>query len=108
MKEYLQGRVVVSEVYFRDEQAKIAVDPNPVQFYYQPCDTAPSDTLEWDGETTEPAVGTIARLGVGHYMTYIDTTSFIGVTDEYWDGFGVHQAPGERQFRVLPRGSFTQ
>ena len=105
MKDYPQGSIVVSEVHFRDEELGIAVDPETVEFYYLVTNEAPSTVLTYTNATI-PAVGTIARLGVGWYKTWIDATAFVGVTGEFWDGLGANQAPGEKQFNVVARGSF--
>lgn len=105
MRDYLQGTIVVSDVRFFDEELKIAVDPDTVTFFYLVTGETDSDTITWDGETTAPAVDVIAKMGVGWYRTWIDSTNFIGVTGENWDGLGAHQAPGERQFNVYARGT---
>ena len=107
MNVYLQGSIIVSDVRFRDpENSNIAVDPTTVTFYYDVGDGQyVSDTITYTSATT-PAVGTIAKMGIGWYRTWIDSTNFAGVTAAEWDGEGSNQAPGEKFFQVTPRGQF--
>ena len=104
MTQYLQGSVVRSVVQFRDEVTKVAVDPATVEFCYKILGQSPTSPWTYTNATV-PAVGIIARLGVGNYEAQIDTTSFIGKTLEMWDGLGTGQAPGDRWFEVIARGS---
>lgn len=101
MNEYWQGEVVVSEVIFRDKATNDAVDPTTVTFYYQLEDGTPSAVLTYTGATS-PAVGVIARVGVGRYVSWIDTTAFVGVTKEVWPSTGDYQTVGRRLFKVKP------
>jgi hypothetical protein len=100
---YLQGSIVISNARFRDEVTRAAIDPTTVEFYYQINGQEPSPTITYV-DATVPSVGVIARMGVGWYQTWIDTTSFVGTTGEFWDGLGVGQAPGQKQFTVTQRG----
>jgi|SRR5665213_785371 len=100
---YLQGSIVISNVRFRDEVTRAAIDPTTVEFYYQINGQGPSTTITYV-DATVPSVGVIARMGVGWYQTWIDTTSFAGTTSEFWNGVGVGQAPGQKQFIVIPTG----
>jgi hypothetical protein len=104
---YLQGAIVVSDVQFRDpENSNIAVDPTTVTFYYDVGDgQIVSDTLTYTSATV-PAVGTIAKMGIGWYRTWIDTSDFAGIAAQEWDGAGTNQAPGEKFFEVTLRGQF--
>lgn len=99
MNEYQQGNIVVSEVVFRSV-AGIAVDPSTVNFAYE-VGTSVSAPITYD-DATEPVVGVIARLGVGRYVTWIDTTDILGVVTENWTSGGQFQAAGRRQFKVIP------
>ena len=101
--EYLQGSIVVSDVHFKDPSTEEAMDPTTVKFYYVPNGEPQSTQITYTNATT-PLVGTIARLGVGWYRTWIDSTLFVGLTTEFWDGLGANQAPGQRQFIIIPRG----
>jgi hypothetical protein len=104
---YTQGDIVVSEVVFRERLPGNlpgpAVDPTTVDFYYQPDNSAPSDTITYVDATT-PAIGTIAKIGIGRYVTWIDTTDFLGVTLEVWPASGDYQVTGWKQFEVVPVG----
>ena len=92
--------MVVSSVTFRDPTTWECVDPGTVQFFYQPGTSPASYTITWTDATT-PAVGTIARLGVGRYKTWIDTSDFLGQTLEQWDATGAYQAIGASYFLVV-------
>jgi hypothetical protein len=102
---YTQGSIVVSEVVFRDKQNNsIAVDPEVVDFYYllgNPL--APdftSETLTWESGIIIPAIGVIARLGVGRYVTWIDTSGAAGVCTPVWPSEGEYQAVGWNPFQI--------
>lgn len=101
MNVYRQGRIVVADVVFRDGETGNAVDPTTVTFYYELADGTQGATLTYAG-ATQPAVGTIARLGIGRYRTWIDTASFLGRTKEVWLSSGADQTVGCRVFQVIP------
>jgi hypothetical protein len=107
MNVYTQGDIVVSQVTFRkvnpDGSPGIAVDPSTVDFYYQPNGAPPSETITYTDED-QPFVGTIGRIGVGRYVTWIDTTDFIGPTLEVWPTDGSYQVTGWKRFLVIPVG----
>jgi hypothetical protein len=107
MNIYLQGEIVISDFRFRNpENSNIAVDPTTVTFYYDVgAGQVVSDLLTYTS-ATQPAVGIIARMGVGWYRTWIDTTDFAGIVAQEWDGWGANQAPGEKFFQVNPRLQF--
>lgn len=107
MNVYLQGTVVVSDVQFRDpENSNIAVDPTTVTFYYDVGNgQVVSETITY-ASATEPSVGVVAKMGIGWYRTWIDTTDFAGITAQEWDGEGANQAPGEKFFEVTARLQF--
>jgi hypothetical protein len=99
MNVYLQGTIVVSNVTFRDTESGNAVDPETVEFYSEPFDSEPTDTITYTSATV-PAVGTIARLGVGRYRTWVDTSEISGVVLEAWNASGNYQAVGRKSFQV--------
>lgn len=107
MNVYTQGDIVVSRVLIRESlpgglQGN-AVDPDVVTFYYEPNGSPPSATITYT-DATEPAVGTIARVGVGRYITWVDTTDFLGETLEVWPVSGSYQVTGWKKFLVIPVG----
>lgn len=105
MNVYTQGMIVVSRVIFRDVDTKAAVDPTIVDFYYLLGNALvpdfTSETLTWDGEATQPAVGTIAREGVGRYITYINTSGAAGVCTPVWPSLEEYQAVGWKPFEIV-------
>ncbi len=90
------------DAHFIDELTKDAVDPTTVAFYAT-NNGVQSPTVTYSGATT-PAVGVIARLGVGWYRVFVDTTLMSGDAFGTYEGEGANQAPGERWFYVRPRG----
>ena len=104
MSVYLQGSIIESEVRFLNPDTNTAADPTTVEFRYQIAGQSPTAAITYTSATI-PAVGVIAKLGIGWYKTWIDSTSFIGKTLEMWDGLGANQAPGDRWFEVIARGS---
>lgn len=107
MNVYTQGDIVVARVTFReslpDGSPGIAVDPSTVEFYYQPNGAPPSETIAYT-DATEPYIGTIGRVGVGRYLTWIDTSDFLGETLEVWPCSGSYQVTGWKKFLVIPVG----
>jgi hypothetical protein len=109
MNVYTQGDIVVSRVTFREGLpgglAGPAVDPSTVTFYYQPNGAPPSETITYT-DATEPSIGTIARIGVGRYITWIDTIDFLGPTLEVWPKTpdASYQVTGWKRFLVNPIG----
>ena len=107
MNVYTQGDIVWSVVTFREGLPSglqgNAVDPEVVEFYYEPNGSAPSDTITYT-DATVPQVGVIARLGVGRYIVGIDTSDFLGETLEVWPVSGGYQVTGWKKFLVEPVG----
>lgn len=86
---YLQGNVVRFVVRFKDAQTGIAVDPATVAFNYQTGTATPSTPISY-ASATVPALGVIARRGVGWYETWISVPS--ATTTGKWVSTGVGAA----------------
>jgi hypothetical protein len=72
MKHYPEGSLVQFQNVFRDANG-FAVDPEVVTVTIQAGSGPPGATLTYSGATV-PAVGTLARVGVGRYATRADST----------------------------------
>jgi hypothetical protein len=93
MNHYPQGSLVQFQNIFRDING-FAVDPTAVTFALKVGQNPSSAPITYTSATT-PAVGTIARTGVGRYCTWGDTTSISGPLVGKWTSTGAGQAEVE-------------
>jgi hypothetical protein len=107
MNSYPETSIVEFRSLFQNESGQ-AVDPTNVYFAYRVTGLPASAPISYNpGDATVPAVGVIARIGVGRYSTWVDTTGVSGVLNPSWTSTGVGQAanvPGDDAIEVVASG----
>ena len=91
MKQYTQGDLIEFEILFVDTDTRRAIDPDVVVFAYRVGTNSATAPITYVSSST-PAVGTIWRVGVGRYKTWVSSITFAGVTYPEWTSTGVGQA----------------
>jgi hypothetical protein len=101
MKTFEEGDVVAAETLFTDQSWQ-AVDPTEVSFVVELPDGS-LQTYDYAGDDT-PAPNVVARVNVGDYIFWFDTTGFPGLFAVQSLGVGVGQATTPTTyFQITPK-----
>lgn len=87
-----EGDLIRFTIQYLDTQTQMAFDPDEVFFSSRSSQgtdlgTATIET-QYDGVTTSPAVGVIARIGLGNFEIFGDATDVWGVSVGKWRSSG--------------------
>jgi hypothetical protein len=102
VEQLYDGDVVRVTTTFTGEDLTTPSDPTVAKLAYRTSYNGPTSTLTWDGSTSAPSIGRLARIGSGTYEAWLDTTGLVGVWSCQGQSTGVNQAASKPvQFEVL-------
>jgi hypothetical protein len=102
LQSLYDGDIAVVTVVYSGKDLCTPSDPGSAMLAYKVGATGTPITLVWDGSNITPSIGNMARLGVGTYQAWLDTTGRPGQWYCQGQSTGANQAASQpTEFKVL-------